>query len=55
MPGVFEEEEGNQCDGSRVSRVDEAAGCVGGKENNGEERHVEASLAILMTLASSVI
>lgn len=30
MPGVFEGEEGNQCDGSRVSRVDEAAGWGGG-------------------------
>lgn len=27
---------------------------VWGEENNGEERHVEASLAILMTLASLI-
>lgn len=39
MLGVFEEEEGNQCDCGRVSRVDEASGC-GGKEDDGGEKHL---------------
>lgn len=42
MPGVIEEEQGEQCDCSRVSGIDKAGGCRG-KGGGWLERNVGAS------------